>query len=144
MAIIRACYVPWYSPDTMKFLRLDSLEDYESLPLTAWKIKQPTDRDAEIREEALESGNLDLVIVPGLGFGDNGSRLGRGKGYYDRYLAKCSKKTSQVTTIGLSFSRQWCPKDSAIPMDQYDLPLHYIITPDAIKAFGEQDSHMGI
>ena len=27
-----------------------------------------------------------LILVPGLAFGENGSRLGRGKGFYDRYL----------------------------------------------------------
>lgn len=52
-----------------------------------WKIKQPI--EDEPREEALEHPQgLDLVLVPGLAFTRAGERLGRGKGYYDSYLAR--------------------------------------------------------
>ena len=40
---------------TMEMIRLYSWEDYESLPETSWKIKQP--RDDEVRENALETGD---------------------------------------------------------------------------------------
>jgi len=136
----KTCYVPWYSTETMKFLKLNSFEDFETLPLTAWKIKQPSDQDAKTREEALESGKLDLVIVPGLGFGKEGSRLGRGKGYYDRYLARCKKSNNQISTIGLSFNCQWCDD---IPMDKYDLPLNYIITAEKMSNFGTDHNAIG-
>ena len=32
--------------------------------------------------------NIDVAVVPGMSFDDNGNRLGRGKGYYDRFLEK--------------------------------------------------------
>ena len=64
------------------------------MPTTKWNIKQPSDDD--IREEALENGGLDLMLVPGMAFTEDGKRLGRGKGYYDTYLAKA--KNNQIST----------------------------------------------
>ena len=46
-------------------LHLQSYQDYMSLPETAWKIKQPPDDDETGREEALEGGGLDLILMPG-------------------------------------------------------------------------------
>ena len=65
---------------------------------------------------------LDLILVPGVGFDLNGRRLGRGKGYYDRLLtgvrgAKC----------GLAFEKQIV---MAIPAGPHDITLDYIVTPD--------------
>jgi 5-formyltetrahydrofolate cyclo-ligase len=39
-------------------------------------------------DELTKQGLLDLIIVPGLAFGPNGSRLGKGKGYYDNFLKR--------------------------------------------------------
>jgi len=64
---------------------------------------------------------LDLILVPGVGFDLSGRRLGRGKGYYDRLLigvrgAKC----------GLAFEKQIV---MAIPAEPHDITLDYIVTP---------------
>ena len=53
------------SPPRMDMLHLQSYQDYMSLPETAWKIKQPPDDDETGREEALEGGGLDLILMPG-------------------------------------------------------------------------------
>ena len=53
------------SPPRMDMLHLRSYQDYMSLPETAWKIKQPPDDDETGREEALEGGGLDLILMPG-------------------------------------------------------------------------------
>lgn len=50
--------------------------------------------------------NIDLVIVPGLAFTNKGKRLGRGKGYYDRFLANMPPKT---TAVGLAYDFQILP-----------------------------------
>jgi 5-formyltetrahydrofolate cyclo-ligase len=52
----KECYIPRYAGSTMDMLRLYSWQDYESLPETSWKIKQPADEDN--RESAFESGTL--------------------------------------------------------------------------------------
>lgn len=49
-------FVPRYKGKTMDMVKLNSLEDYETLPVTKWNIKQPS--LTEYRENALETGKL--------------------------------------------------------------------------------------
>ena len=56
----------------MDMVKLHSLSDYHSLPETSWNIKQPP--LTEQREDALTTGGLDFVLVPGLAFTLNGGR----------------------------------------------------------------------
>jgi 5-formyltetrahydrofolate cyclo-ligase len=65
--------------------------------------------------------DMDLVVVPGLAFDEKGLRLGRGKGYYDRFLKRLSQKTS---TIGLAFSFQILPH---IPATATDVSVDRVI-----------------
>lgn len=66
---------------------------------------------------------LDLVIVPGVAFDNKGNRLGRGKGYYDRFLKKLP---SQTHTVGLAFDFQVV--DTLLPnLEKHDLPVKRII-----------------
>lgn len=60
------------------------------------------------------------LLIPGVGFDLNGARLGRGKGFYDRYL-----ETRDVVKIGLAWSEQLVNK---IPVEQHDAHMDYIIT----------------
>jgi 5-formyltetrahydrofolate cyclo-ligase len=70
---------------------------------------------------SLELNLLDLTLVPGVGFGINGGRLGRGKGYYDRLLAGI-----QGRKCGVAFDWQVV---SEIPVEPHDVCLDYIVTP---------------
>lgn len=81
----KECFVPRYSKAGMEMVKLNSLEDWETLPVTSWGIKQPKLKEA--REDALTSGGLDFLVVPGVGFTANGCRLGHGGGYYDKFMA---------------------------------------------------------
>jgi len=58
--------------------------------------------------------DLDLVITPGLAFDRSGRRLGRGKGYYDRFLKQIPKDTP---SIGLAFKMQILPRVPTTPSD---------------------------
>ena len=51
----KKCFVPQYIGPRMDMLRLQSIEDYDTLPLTKWNIKQPGEN--EEREEALSTGS---------------------------------------------------------------------------------------
>jgi 5-formyltetrahydrofolate cyclo-ligase len=76
------------------------IEDFEKeLTLGPYRIRQPQKK--YIRE--FSSKKIDLVVVPGLAFDKAGRRLGRGGGYYDRFLAKLP---SQIPYIGLAFDFQ--------------------------------------
>ena len=71
----------------------------------------PEERYAEI-----ETG-----IIPGMGFDDKGNRLGRGKGYYDRFLKKVD---STLYKIGICFSFQ---KVNSIPTEDTDIQMDEVI-----------------
>lgn len=64
--------------------------------------------------------NIDVAVVPGMAFDDNNNRLGRGKGYYDRFLAK----TGGTYKIGLCFGFQ---KVGRIPADLHDIKMDTVI-----------------
>lgn len=64
----------------------------------------------------------DLALVPGLGFSPGGTRLGRGAGYYDRWLAGLP---APPLTIGVAFACQLLPH---LPRDPHDQPVHSIVT----------------
>ncbi len=66
-----------------------------------------------------EVADIDLVIVPGVGFNDNLHRIGYGAGYYDRFL-----KGFDSITCGLFYDEQRADFKEAT----HDLPLDYIIT----------------
>lgn len=72
---------------------------------------------------------FDLVFVPLLGFDEKGNRVGYGKGYYDRFLAKCKE---DVIKVGLSFLS---PIDCIEDVGFFDKKLDFCITPDSVYAF---------
>lgn len=64
---------------------------------------------------------LDLVLVPGLGFDREGHRLGRGRGFYDRMLS-----SRRGTACGVAMDWQILP---AIPVEPHDQHVDCIVTP---------------
>ena len=63
---------------------------------------------------------FDFVLVPGVAFSPNGYRLGRGKGYYDKFLSKYSN----LFTVGVCFREQFYLD---IPTEPHDIPMHKVI-----------------
>jgi 5-formyltetrahydrofolate cyclo-ligase len=74
-------------------------------------------------------GMIDLVIVPGLGFSDKGHRIGRGMGFYDRFLA--SQEFSGIS-CGLAFEDQVLDE---IPTLDHDVPLSMLVTDRGVRRF---------
>ena len=66
----------------------------------------------------------DILLVPLVAFDKNLNRLGYGGGYYDRLIAKLSKK-KKILKIGLALSVQ---KINEVPVNKYDKRLDYIVT----------------
>ncbi|KDR19647.1 5-formyltetrahydrofolate cyclo-ligase-like [Zootermopsis nevadensis] len=121
----KSCFIPRYADDSraMDMVRLNSIQDLDSLPTTKWSIRQPA--ESEERENALETGGLDLILVPGLAFTVAGHRLGRGRGYYDTFLAKCrTTQGSAPLTVGLAFSQQMV---ASVPTDENDICLDKVL-----------------
>jgi len=113
-------FIPRYNSTSMDMVRVYSLHDLDSLPMTKWHIRQPS-LDDTTREIA--NTNIDLIIVPGLAFSLDGSRLGHGKGYYDRYLDSLSKHSY---TIGLAY-RQQIVENNVIPINSTDIRINEIL-----------------
>lgn len=72
----------------------------------------------------------DIVLIPLLGFDSTGTRLGYGKGHYDRTIVRMKKKPQ---LIGLAFAAQEFP---LLPREAHDIPLDAIITEAGIRHFG--------
>ncbi len=72
---------------------------------------------------------LDLVVVPALTFDRNGNRLGRGEGFYDRFLAS---PHFRGTAVGLAFSEQVV---SQVPVHDNDVPVHMLVTDEEVLRF---------
>jgi 5-formyltetrahydrofolate cyclo-ligase len=81
--------------------------------------------------QPLAALDLDLVLVPGLGFASSGARLGFGRGYYDRALAPFADRDAPLR-LGLCFAEFL--DTAAIPTDTYDVPMHAIATERGITA----------
>ena len=64
--------------------------------------------------------HFDFVLVPGVGFSPNGYRLGRGKGYYDKFLSKYSN----LFTVGVCFREQFYLD---IPTEPHDIPMNKVL-----------------
>lgn len=67
---------------------------------------------------------IDVVLVPGLAFSFDGRRLGRGAGYYDRFLV-----TVEATKIGLTTSDRL---RADIPLEPHDVKMDWIATEDGV------------
>ncbi len=77
---------------------------------------------------------IDLVVVPGVVFDKRGSRLGYGRGYYDRFLRSKSiisrmSHSRQCALIGLAFDLQIARK---IPLVKGDMKVDKIVTESGI------------
>ena len=65
---------------------------------------------------------LDLVVVPGLAFDAHGHRLGRGGGYYDRFLGRLRRTAA---TVGLGFDVQITDE---VPVNDGDVSVDIVVT----------------
>jgi len=106
----------------------------ELVPLTMDSIDCPMTYDrynmrwpANGRPVAIET--IDMIIVPGLGFDEAGNRLGRGKGFYDRFL---SNKGFKGITCGLAIEEQVM---EYIPTDHHDVSINMLITDKKTRRF---------
>jgi 5-formyltetrahydrofolate cyclo-ligase len=64
---------------------------------------------------------IDVFVVPGVGFGLDGSRLGRGAGYYDATLVK----HPAAVKVGFTFE---CCVVERLPVDAWDVKMDWIVT----------------
>jgi len=73
--------------------------------------------------------DIDLVVVPGLGFDPAGNRLGRGRGFYDRFL---SHRDFRGVACALALEDQVV---EAVPSDETDMRVHMLVTDARVRRF---------
>ncbi|NLH15298.1 MAG: 5-formyltetrahydrofolate cyclo-ligase [Phycisphaerae bacterium] len=71
---------------------------------------------------------IDLIVAPGLAFDRRGNRLGRGGGYFDRFLADPRRKAA---VVGFGFAFQ---VEDEVPTDPHDRPVDAIVTEQGVIA----------
>ena len=77
-------------------------------------------------------GDIDVLIVPARGFDREGNRLGRGAGFYDRFMAHPDFRAFKV---GLAFEAQVL---DALPHDEHDLPVDVVVTESQLYRRADQ------
>lgn len=88
--------------------------DQSRLELGSFQIEEPQG------DELTDPSELELVIVPAVAFDRRGNRLGRGKGFYDRFL-----QSTKATKIGVGYDFQLFEE---LPAEEHDVPMDIIIT----------------
>jgi 5-formyltetrahydrofolate cyclo-ligase len=79
-------------------------------------------REPRKHRRNVEPDKIDIVIVPGVAFDKKNRRIGRGKGYYDRFLESLPR---DAVKIGLAFDFQIVKN---LPVDSHDIPVSKVIT----------------
>ena len=72
---------------------------------------------------------IDMVIIPLLAFDQSGHRIGYGKGYYDKFLARCGK---EVRKVGLSL---FSAETQIEGLEAHDIALDCCVTPNRMYNF---------
>ncbi|KAK6992701.1 5-formyltetrahydrofolate cyclo-ligase [Favolaschia claudopus] len=108
--------------------RIDKTDDLDSLPAGVWGIKEPDlSYNDKPRANADEAG-LDLILLPGLAFDRSSSRLGHGKGYYDRFItAYTQNDRPPPLLVGLALGEQLL-NPNTIPTASHDWKMDCIVT----------------
>lgn len=112
----RTVALPTLSPDARESKRM-CFRAFDPTQLEAgpYGLLQPNAKCASVK-----LAEIDLVLMPLVGFDAAGNRLGMGGGFYDRALAN-----HQAPRIGVAHAAQ---QVSALPVEAHDLPLHGIVT----------------
>ncbi|KAK8844825.1 5-formyltetrahydrofolate cyclo-ligase [Kwoniella newhampshirensis] len=124
----------------MRMFRLYSPDDLERCPLDKWGILDPGEyrRDVAVddspRENAMSSKSqpLDLILIPGVAFDEECNRLGRGKAYYDRFLASYTSTRPSPLLVAVALSPQILSTGERVPTTETDFRLDGVVSPEGI------------
>ena len=87
----------------------------DALVAGRWGLREPAPDAPEVEPEG-----IDVVLVPGLAFGRDGSRLGYGGGFYDAFLA-----ATPALRVGVAFAEALVP---SVPVASHDARVDAVLT----------------
>lgn len=114
--------IPYCGAGDLKLFLLHRLEELEPGTLGILEPKDSFRTNFSGSERAFWGEDLGLILVPGLGFDLQGHRLGRGGGYYDRFLRTIPRR---IPRIALAFE---CQILEEIPVEPHDQGVDLILT----------------
>lgn len=115
-------YIPRIIPDTNKMIFYKY--NPEKIKEGSFGILEPDEENSEFEIKSYKEKIL--IIVPGRAFTKTGSRIGRGKGFYDNFLNEiCIKNNSNLKTAGVCFSFQILEN---LPLEPHDKKVNFVIS----------------
>jgi len=95
-------------------------------PPPSWVLVEPPEGTVPgpVLRSSVSCAAPSLVVVPGLGFDPAGTRLGRGRGYYDLAIAAL-RRDGDVTVVGVAYDLQVVPE---LPRDSWDHAVDLVVT----------------
>ena len=111
---IKCCF-PRIENDEMVFIDCNSLNDSE-FDVSGLGIKEPKKEGSIVAPE-----DIDVVVLPALAYNEEGTRLGAGGGYYDRYIGRMGSKRPYL--LGICYEFQIC---SDVPSNEQDISADFI------------------
>ena len=117
--------LPVLHPFTGKHLLFQTFTEQTEMTLNRFGISEPALNSTAIRLLSQHQ----LLLMPLVGFDDQGNRLGMGGGFYDRTLANINALDSRPTLVGVAHD---CQQVDELPVEPWDVPLDLIVTPTQI------------
>ncbi len=111
-------FIPRVEGEIIVFYGITGLDSGEFV-ISRMGIREPSPE----KEKFIPSGETEiLILVPGLGFTENGIRMGRGGGFYDRFLKEI-KDLGNITTMGVCSRASILPD---LPAEIHDMRVRYL------------------
>jgi 5-formyltetrahydrofolate cyclo-ligase len=121
---IKCCF-PRIVKDNMVFCDCASLDDNEFVR-SSFGIKEPA-----ASKDCADPGSIDIVVLPAVAYNEEGTRLGMGGGYYDRFIG--SMGADRPYLLGVCYEFQIC---SDVPVTGQDISVDFIaVIPEEV--YGE-------
>ncbi|MEQ1662031.1 MAG: 5-formyltetrahydrofolate cyclo-ligase [Thiobacillus sp.] len=126
----RECFLPILPPHG-RVMRFGRLGRTTRMTTNRYGIAEPLDT------KPLRARQLDLLLMPLVGFDDQGYRLGMGGGYYDATLAfmRHRRHWRKPRLVGLAYE---CQRVGSLPHDAWDMPLDAVLTERQLYRFNGQ------
>lgn len=115
----KSCYFPRLEEDYLVFHQVAA---WTELTPGAYGILAPL-----MNRAVLTPAHCDMMVVPGVAFDRAGSRLGRGKGYYDRYLPMVGGCHIGVCLEAFVVE--------SLPVESHDARMHLLVTESGVLRF---------
>jgi 5-formyltetrahydrofolate cyclo-ligase len=114
------CCFPAFREDRMGFYTAAEVSDFA---LGAYGLYEPT-----LLSHPIAGTDIDVMLLPGLAFDRAGSRLGRGKGHYDHFLAAIDPGRRPLA-IGTCHGFQVVDH---VPVNEADVRMDFVLTPSGV------------